>query len=268
MNKQFYDSIQKAEAIVIGAGAGLSEAAGLHYSGEDFTSRFQYMKDRYQVEDMFSASFAPFPTLEEYWGFYSLFLYHNRYETGPLPLYRRLLSLLAGKNYFVLTSNVDAQFLLSGFSNESLFATQGDYGELVCPMCRKVLDGETTIRNMVKEITPDHKIPSSRIPLCPSCKSPLLPHLKTDSSFLVTPVYQEANRRYNHFLYLNQDKKILFLELGVGLDSPSVIRDPFFEMTARFPFATLLLINKEELPVPERDKGKTIRILEGIEDIF
>ncbi|MFA6586775.1 MAG: Sir2 silent information regulator family NAD-dependent deacetylase, partial [Bacilli bacterium] len=115
MNKQFYDSIQKAEAIVIGAGAGLSEAAGLHYSGEDFTSRFQYMKDRYQVEDMFSASFAPFPTLEEYWGFYSLFLYHNRYETGPLPLYRRLLSLLAGKNYFVLTSNVDAQFLLSGF---------------------------------------------------------------------------------------------------------------------------------------------------------
>ena len=179
------EMISKAEAIVIGAGAGLSSSSGFEYDGTNFLNNFKYMHDKYGYNDMYSAGFHHFDNEESYWGYWSKFIYLNRYKEGGLPLYKRLYDLIKEKEYFILTTNVDHQFQLSGFDKNRLFYTQGDYGLFQCSHCQKTFDNKNHILNMINNIDPiTHEIPSSLIQVCPICGRKLETHLRSDNNFV------------------------------------------------------------------------------------
>ena len=261
--------ISEADAIVIGAGAGLSTAAGFEYSGKSFIDNFKYMHDAYGYTDMYSAGFHNFKTKEEYWGYWARYIYLNRYETGALPLYEKLYQLVRDKNYFVLTTNVDHQFQKAGFDKNRLFYTQGDYGLFQCSKhCHnKTYDNEEQIKNMVKNIV-NHRIPISLIPKCPICGAPIVPNLRADDLFVEDEGWHKASENYVKFLNDNKNKKILFLELGVGWNTPVIIKYPFIRMTYQFPNANYVCIKKGYNQVPKEIKDKSIVLDIDINNIF
>lgn len=238
--------VEEAEAIIIGVGAGLSTAAGFKYDGKAFLDNFYYMYEKYGYEDMYSAGFHNFKTIEEYYGYWAKFIYLNRYKEGAKPLYKNLLNLIKDKNYFVITTNVDHQFQLAGFNKERLFYTQGDYGLLQCfHACHnKTYDNKELILKMVEE-TKDNKIPSYLIPKCPVCGNYMIPNLRCDELFVEDEGWHKAKNRYLDFINENKNKKILFIELGVGFNTPSIIKYPFYEMNKKFKDSKLIIINKE-----------------------
>ena len=219
--------LEEACAIVIGAGAGLSTAAGLSYDGERFTKNFSEFIKRYGIQDMYSAGFYPFETQEEKWAYWSRHIYYNRYDLPVLQTYQKLYQLVKDKNYFVLTTNVDHQFWLSGFSNDRIFATQGDYGLFQCAKAchKKLYPNEEQVRDMLIR-QKDCKIPSELVPKCPVCQGEMEVHLRFDQYFVEEEAWHEAASRYEQFLKESRDKKTLFLELGVGMNTPGIIKYP------------------------------------------
>ncbi|MGM9670727.1 MAG: SIR2 family NAD-dependent protein deacylase [Oscillospiraceae bacterium] len=239
--------LQSADAILIGAGSGLSTSAGLTYGGERFLKYFSDFHEKYGITDMYSGGFYPFPSLEEYWAWWSRHIYYNRYDVMPDKPYADLLELVLDKNYFVLTTNVDHQFQLAGFDKARLFYTQGDYGLWQCSeACHQATyDNEATVRQMIAEQA-DMRVPSELIPHCPKCGKPQTPNLRCDDSFVQDEGWYAAARRYEDFLHLHRNGRILFLELGVGGNTPGIIKVPFLRMTAQNPKATYACINLGE----------------------
>ncbi len=237
--------LNEAEAIVVGAGAGLSTAAGFEYDGKTFNDNFSYMHDLYGYNDMYTAGFHNFESLEAKWGYWSKFIYINRYQTAALPLYLKLYDILKDKNYFVITTNVDHQFQKAGFAKNRLFYTQGDYGLFQCskPCHYKTYDNEEIIKKMIDSQI-DHKISSALVPKCPFCGRPMTMNLRSDDKFVEDEMWQKAAQNYLQFLKNNKSKKLLFLELGVGWNTPSIIKIPFMTLTAKFPKAYYICINK------------------------
>ena len=239
--------IDEAEAIVIGAGAGLSTSAGFTYSGERFHQYFGDFAFKYGFNDMYSGGFYPFETPEELWAYWSRYIMINRYMDAPKPVYQKLLSIVKDKDYFVITTNVDHCFQKAGFDKKRLFYTQGDYGLFQCsePCHQKTYDNELQIRAMYKE-QKNMRIPSSLIPYCPVCNKPMRMNLRSDDSFVQDEGWYEAAKRYNAFLMehrTDEDGKVLFLELGVGANTPGIIKYPFWRMTAQNPNAIYICIN-------------------------
>lgn len=214
-------ALEEAEAVIIGAGAGLSASAGFVYTGERFQAYFSDFEEKYGFHDMYSGGFYPYKTLEEYWAYWSRYIYLNRYMDPPKPVYEDLLELIKDKDYFVLTTNVDHCFQKAGFEKERLFYTQGDYGLFQCsePCCQETWDNEEIIGEMIRR--QDHmKIPRDLVPHCPHCGKPLTMNLRADDTFVQDEGWYQASRRYSRFLTAHQDRKILFLELGVGYNTP------------------------------------------------
>lgn len=261
--------IDEADAIVIGAGAGLSTAAGFEYGGKTFMDNFSYMHERYGYNDMYSAGFHHFDSSEERWAYWSKMIYLNRYQSGPKDLYKRLLALLKGKNYFVITTNVDHQFQLAGFDKNRLFYTQGDYGLFQCsvPCQNKTYDNKNQILEMVHSII-DNKIPTSMIPHCPVCHKEMSTNLRCDDTFVEDEGWHKAKRNYETFLKNNRGKRIVFLELGVGYSTPVWIKYPFMKMTYENLNATYVCIDKGVSFVPDEIKRQSILINESISDII
>lgn len=241
-----------AEAIVIGAGAGLSTAAGFTYSGERFRRYFTDFADKYGFRDMYSGGFYPYSTLEEFWAYWSRYIYINRYDQPAGKPYEELLELVRGKNYFVLTTNVDHRFQVAGFDKARLFYTQGDYGLFQCsvPCHNKTYDNEAQIRAMLKA-QKDMRIPSELVPRCPVCGEPMAMNLRSDDTFVEDEGWHAASRRYEAFLRENAGKKVLFLELGVGMNTPGIIKYPFWQMTYRNKNARYACINLEIAYAPK-----------------
>jgi len=270
---QIYQRIAKiinsADAIIIGAGAGLSTSAGYTYAGKRFLKNFKYMHDKYGYNDMFSAGFHNFSTLEEYWGYWSKFIYLNRYSDDGLPLYKDLYQLLKDKNYFVLTTNVDHQFQKVGFSKDRLFYSQGDYGLFQCslPCHNKTYDNEKEIKEMVNNQI-DHQISSSLIPICPYCGKPMTMNLRSDNTFVEDESWYKAKDNYIRFIRENQDKKIAYLELGVGFNTPVIIKYPFWELTNKNSKATYISINLNENYAPKEIEKQSILINEDIKEVI
>ena len=239
--------LQSAAAILIGAGAGLSTSAGLTYSGERFLQYFSDFHEKYGITDMYSGGFYPFSSLEEYWAWWSRHIMVNRYEKAPEPVYDELLELVRDKEYFVLTTNVDHQFQMAGFDKARLFYTQGDYGLWQCsePCHQATYDNEAVVRRMIAEQA-DMRVPSELIPRCPKCGRPMTMNLRCDDSFVQDAGWYAAARRYEDFLHRYGNGRILFLELGVGGNTPGIIKVPFLRMTARNPRATYACINLGE----------------------
>lgn len=215
------EKIRTADAVVIGAGAGLSTAAGFIYSGERFEKYFSDFRQKYGFEDMYSGGFYPYQTLEEYWAYWSRYIFVNRYQDAPKPIYEELLKLVADKDYFVITTNVDHCFQKAGFDKKRLFYTQGDYGLFQCsePCYRKTFDNEDIVLEMLKQ-QKDMKIPTELLPVCPHCGKPLIMNLRSDDKFVEDEGWHRAAERYENFLRTRAGGKILFLELGVGYNTP------------------------------------------------
>lgn len=240
--------IEESDAVIIGAGAGLSTAAGLQYSGERFSNNFPDFIKRYGLTDMYSSAFYPFPTLEERWAYFSRHIYINRYKVGVLPLYNTLLDIVKNSNYFVITTNGDGQFYQSGFDSERVFATQGDYSLFQCevPCSDTLYANKTMVENMVLEQV-DCKIPSKLLPICPKCGKKLEPHLRIDDSFIENDDWQRANRRYVDFINEFKEEKITLLELGVGFNTPGIIRYPFEQLSSSLEDCTLIRVNMDNV---------------------
>ena len=265
-------ALKEAQAVVIGAGAGLSISAGFTMSGPRFYEHFQDFADAYGFQDMYSGGFYPFDTLEEYWAYWSRYIELNRYSPARYPVYERLLELVQGKDYFVITTNVDHQFQRAGFDHHRLFYMQGDYGLWQCsvPCHQKTYDNEAIVHEMVRSQT-DLRIPSRLIPRCPRCGKPRSMHLRIDATFVEDPGWHAAARRYGEFLRRHAHKKTLFLELGVGLNTPGIIKYPFWQMTAQNPNAVYACLNLKDAAAPREiversiciqgDIGEALRVL-------
>ena len=244
-------ALDEADAVVIGAGAGLSTSAGFPYDGERFHKYFADFEAKYGFHDMYSGGFYPYATPEEHWAYWSRYILINRYTDAPKPVYKELFRLVKDKDYFVITTNVDHCFQEAGFDKKRLFYTQGDYGLFQCsePCCQETWDNEAVIRQMVAE-QKDMKIPSALIPRCPHCGKPLTMNLRSDDRFVEDEGWHEAAGRYANFLHTREGQKILFLELGVGYNTPVIIKYPFWQMTAKNPRATYACINRGEVFCP------------------
>ena len=241
-----------ADAVLIGAGAGLSASAGLTYSGERFERYFSDFHQRYGITDMYSSGFYPYDTLEEYWAWWSRHIFYNRYADAPVPVYQVLLSLVKNKDYFVLTTNVDHQFQKAGFDKQRLFYTQGDYGLWQCSKAchNKTYDNESSVRRMVEQ-QQDMKIPSELIPHCPVCGAPMIMNLRCDDTFVQDEGWYAAAERYSDFVKQHRSGKILYLELGIGNNTPAIIKYPFWRMTLQNPNAIYASINLENMMIPQ-----------------
>ena len=263
------EKIRTADAVVIGAGAGLSTAAGFIYSGERFEKYFSDFRQKYGIEDMYSGGFYPYQTLEEYWAYWSRYIFVNRYQDAPKPIYEELLKLVADKDYFVITTNVDHCFQKAGFDKKRLFYTQGDYGLFQCsePCYRKTFDNEDIVLEMLKQ-QKDMKIPTELLPVCPHCGKPLIMNLRSDDKFVEDEGWHRAAERYENFLRTRAGGKILFLELGVGYNTPVIIKYPFWQMTAKNPTATYACVNNGQAICPPEIRHKSICINDDIANII
>ena len=270
--ENFSDNMEKlkekfhtADAVVIGAGAGLSAAAGFTYSGERFEKFFSDFAAKYGIQDMYSGGFYPFATPEEHWAYWSRYIFINRYQDTPKPVYENLLKLVADKDYFVITTNVDHCFQKAGFDKKRLFYTQGDYGLFQCsePCCQETFDNEDVIREMAEQ-QKDMKIPTELLPVCPHCGKPLTMNLRSDDKFVEDEGWHRAAERYEDFLRTRAGQKILFLELGVGYNTPVIIKYPFWQMTAKNPNAIYACISQGQAICPAEIRHKSICINDDI----
>lgn len=254
-------ALRDCDAVVIGVGSGLSTAAGFTYNGERFEKYFSDFAAKYGIKDMYSGGFYPFATPEEHWAYWSRYIYINRYMDAPKPVYNDLLKLVQDKDYFVITTNVDHCFQKAGFDKKRLFYTQGDYGLFQCsePCCQETFDNEEVIREMVKR-QEDMKIPTELLPTCPHCGKPLTMNLRSDDTFVEDKGWHRAAERYENFLRTRAGQKILFLELGVGYNTPVIIKYPFWQMTAKNPNATYICINQRQAVCPQEIERQSVCI--------
>lgn len=267
--KQAVRMIEEADALLIGAGSGLSTAAGLQYSGSRFTDNFSEFIEKYgseYMQDMYSAGFYPFSTEEEKWGYWSKHSYMNRIQPDGLPLYHKVYELVKEKDYFVLTTNVDHQFWKTGFVDKNIFATQGDYGLIQCERgCHKKTYNAIPMFKQMNQARKDCLIPTYMVPSCPVCSGHMGMNLRSDQYFVEDNHWQDAASRYGTFLKKHSNRKVVLLELGVGFNTPTIIRFPFEEMMGENRKWNLIRINLNEGIVPESFGDRAVGINQDIE---
>ena len=251
--------LEGSEAVVVGAGSGLSASAGLTYDGPRFQEHFADFIARYHVTDMYSAGFYPYPTQEEYWAYWSRHIWWNRYVQDGGAVYGRLLELVGKKDYFVLTTNVDHCFQRAGFDKKRLFYTQGDYGLFQCakPCHGKTYDNRAAVARMVKEQR-DLRVPPELVPRCPVCGGPMMPNLRCDGRFVEDEGWRAAQERCRDFLRRHLRGRIVFLELGVGNNTPGIIKYPFWRMTADNSSAWYICVNQGQAWAPEAIRTQSV----------
>ena len=284
---KLHEILDSAECVVVGAGAGLSASAGFSYSGGRFKKYFSDFEAKYHFHDMYSGGFADFSSLEENWAYWSRFIYINRYMNAPLPVYEKLLELVRGKDYFAITTNVDHCFQKAGFDKKRLFYTQGDYGLFQCcvPCHKKTYDNEEIVKKMLisqgfgfkdsenkndgEIIFPENplkmEIPSELVPHCPVCGKPMSMNLRCDGTFVEDDGWHEAAKRYQDFLEKHKNARTLFLELGVGGNTPGIIKYPFWNLTYKNKNAFYASLNMEKEEIPIEIKARSV-LIKG--DIF
>lgn len=266
--KRLRELLNTSEAVVIGAGAGLSTSAGFTYSGERFNKYFSDYARKYGFSDMYSGGFYPYKTPEEFWAYWSRYIFINRYTDPPKPVYSALYDMIKNQNYFVITTNVDHCFQKAGFDKTRLFYTQGDYGLFQCsePCCQETFDNEQSIRQMM-ERQRDMKIPTELVPKCPKCGKPLTLNLRSDDRFVEDEGWHAAAARYSDFIRTHTGR-VLYLELGVGYNTPGIIKYPFWRMTAQNPRAAYACINYGEAVCPTEIEAQSVCIDGDIGDVL
>jgi NAD-dependent SIR2 family protein deacetylase len=260
--------IEQADYIVIGAGAGLSTAAGLEYSGENFQTNFKEFINKYNFEDLYTATFYDFNTQEEKWAFWAKLIDINRLNKEPLSLYKKLYELVKNKNHFVITTNVDGQFEKAGFKQENIFAVQGDYAYLQCEeACHNKLYYNGDLVKKWLNNTKNCKIPTSLVPKCPICGKNMEMNLRKDAYFVQDEKWYKQNEKYEEFLQKAKNFKMLLIEIGVGYNTPGIIKFPFEQMVYTNLNTTMIRINKDYPMVREEIKSKTVSFDEDVNNI-
>lgn len=284
--KKLKQKINEVKFIVIGAGAGLSTSAGFIYNGDTFKKYFFDFIKEYGITDIYSGGFYPFPDKETMWAWWSRHIYFNRYIKAPKPTYNSLLTLVKNKNYFVITTNVDHQFQKAGFNKDRLFYTQGDYGlwQSVNPKIKKTYDNELEVYKMleaqgfVKNSNGEYdlpenmnikmQIPSSMIPKCPDDGSDMTMNLRSDDTFVEDEGWHRASIRYNDFINKYKNDDVLYLELGVGMNSPAIIKYPFWQFVYNNKKSTYGCINYNEAVCPTEIEDRSIIINDDIDKVI
>lgn len=284
--EKFWQALERAETVIIGAGAGLSAAAEFAYSGERFCKYFGDFVSKYHFRDMYEGGFYPYETLNEYWAYWSRYIYVNRYLNTLKPVYEDLLALVKDKDYFVITTNVDHCFQKAGFDKKRLYYTQGDYGLFQCnePCHEETYDNEETVRKMVEaqgyqigadgglclpaQKTVEMSVPDELIPRCPKCGKPMSMNLRADNTFVQDEGWYRAAERYETFLMRHRNTNVVFLELGVGYNTPGIIKYPFWQMTAKNPKAVYACINYGEAVCAKEIEKQSICIDGDIGDVL
>nr|WP_183772642.1 Sir2 silent information regulator family NAD-dependent deacetylase [Catenibacillus scindens] len=272
------EALENADAVIIGAGAGLSASAGFTYTGRRFEETFHDFIEKYRFQDMYSGGFYPFDTLEEHWAYWSRYIYINRYMDAPKPVYQNLYELVRDKDYFVLTTNVDHCFQKAAFDRHRMFYTQGDYGLFQCsvPCHQATYDNEEVIKKMVEaqgyvisergDLTlpegtvPKMTVPSELVPYCPKCGKPMSMNLRADDTFVEDEGWHQAAGRYSEFIRRHKNMKVLFLEAAVGFNTPTIIKYSFWRMTYDNPKATYACVNLGDAFAPKEISGRSICI--------
>ena len=272
---EFQEVLDQTDTVLIGAGAGLSTAAGFAYGGEPFRRYFADFDEKYGFHDMYSGGFYPFPTLEEHWAYWSRFVFLNRYCDPPKPVYKNLLELVKDKDYFVLTTNVDHCFQKAGFDKHRLFYTQGDYGlwRGSKPCHNKTYDNGDIIRQMVEaqgfQVTGQGMelltgtvskmaVPTELVPHCPKCGAPMAMNLRADHTFVQDEGWYTAAGRYDDFVRRHKNTPVLYLELGVGMNTPGIIKYNFWRQVYQNPKANYICINKGQSYAPREIANRSI----------
>ncbi len=266
--KYIKNLIETSDAIVIGGGAGLSTSAGLTFDGQRFDKYFGDFKQKYNISDMYYGSFANFENQEEFWGFWSRKIYFNRYVDNKSKLYDTLLDLVKDKNYFVITTNADHMFLSSGFDKQRLFYVQGDYGLFQCsiPCHQKTYENELLIKNMM-DAQQGMRVPTNLLPTCPVCGSPFTMNLRMDNKFVEDEGWYKALERYENFIS-NNNNKILYLELGIGNNTPGIIKYPFWRLTHENKNSNYVCITLDDAYAPEEIQKRSLCIADDIAKII
>lgn len=266
--RQAHDACAAADKILLGAGAGLSAAAGLDYGGVRFQRIFPDFIRRYRLSDMYSAMFYPFGSSEQRWAYVCRHILVNRFGEEGLGLYRALLGRVESRDYFVLTTNADGLFHKAGFSPERVFATQGDYGKLQCPRaCHDTLYDSEPVARAMAAATTDLRVPTGLIPKCPRCGAELACHLRVDGRFVEGESWQRAASRYRDFLHTTERRRLLLIELGVGFNTPGIIKYPFEQLAAARD-ATLIRVNRDQPDISEANRSRTIVFTEPMAEVI
>ena len=281
--KELKQRIARADAVIIGAGAGLSTAAGFTYTGERFDRYFSDFGQKYGFRDMYSGGFYPYETKGEFWAYWSRYIWINRYMDAPKKTYHDLLRLVKGKDWFVLTTNVDHCFQKAGFDKRRIFYTQGDYGLFQCtkPCCKQTWDNEEVIRRMIlaqgfeigerrEPVLPEGKkaamaIPPGLLPVCPNCGRLLTMNLRSDDRFVEDAGWQDAAAEYEKWVASHQDAKVVWLEIGVGYNTPGIIKYNFWQQVYLNEQAVYACLNREVQPVPDEILDRSV-IISGDSD--
>lgn len=284
--EKFKEAVEKADAVVVGAGAGLSTSAGFTYTGRRFEEDFGDFIRKYHFTDMYSGGFYPFDSLEEHWAYWSRYVYINRYRDGDNGTYKSLFELVKDKDYFVLTTNVDHQFQKAGFDKKRIFYTQGDYGLFQCSKpchdmtydnresIEEMLEAQGYVRNDEGKLylpegdSPLMTIPTELVPKCPKCGRPMTMNLRADDTFVQDKGWYVAGDRYSDFIRRHRNLKVMYLELGVGMNTPCIIKYPFWRMTAENPEATYVCLNYGEACAPLDIKKQSLCINGDIREIL
>ena len=287
--EKFRKVLDEADTVIIGAGSGLSTAAGYTYSGERFNTYFSDFAEKYKIQDIYSGGFYPFPDMETYWAWWSRHIWVNRYVPIPNDTYDRLYDLVKDKDYFVLTTNVDHCFQRSGFDKKRLFYTQGDYGLLQSSnphgaSAHKTYDNEEICRKMLLaqgfEIGEDNsliipegadirmQIPTELVPYCPDDGELMTTNLRADDTFVEEEGWHQAAERYTEFLRRHEGTKTVFLETAVGFNTPGIVKFSFWKMTGEWPDATYVCLNQGQAYAPDEIKEKSICINGDLKEIL
>lgn len=254
--------INEADAIIIGAGAGLSTSAGINYDSKDFENKFPELVEKYGMTDMYTSSFYDFETEEQRWSYWSKHIDYL-YNINPKDVYLKLLNIVKNKNYFVITTNVDGQFLKSGFNSQKVFEVQGTLSKMQCCVgCHdKLYNNLELVKKMIKYRN-DTKIPTSLIPYCPICGKSMEINLRKDAFFVEDDNWRLLSTNYEMFINNNKDKKLVLIELGAGFNTPGIIRFPFEQLTYNLSNTTLIRVNDKYADVPFEIKDKSISLNE------
>lgn len=276
------DALIQAETVLVGAGAGLSTSAGFVYTGERLERYFGDFVRKYRFKDMYSGGFYPFDTPREHWAYWSRYIYINRYMNPPKPVYEDLFRLVEGKDYFVITTNVDHCFQKAGFDKRRMFYTQGDYGLWQCskPCHQATYDNAETVRRMVeaqgfiiaengdltvpRETTLKMSVPAELVPRCPRCGRPMSMNLRADDTFVEDEGWNAHARLYSDYLDEHRESKTVFLDLGIGVNTPTIVKVPFMRMTQEWPDATYVCLNFGEAFTPVEIQNRSICINDDI----
>lgn len=268
---QAADMIQKADYVLMGAGAGLSTAAGAVYGGTWFEKNFKEFKEKYgngpYMQDMYSAGFHPYPDEESFWGYWSKQAILGGIDLDVTPLYKDILKLLKDKRIFCLSTNADGQFQKAGYKEEQIFCTQGDYFHIQCQKaCHQRTYNAVKLFKQMDQARKNCQIPTYMVPKCPICGGPMTMNLRCDQYFVQDEAWYQAEKRFGDFLNeaLKSQKNLLLLELGVGFNTPTIIRFPFEKLVKENKQVNLIRLNLNEAVIPESIEQQAVGINKDI----